>query len=64
MKDYSITLEDKTGRTVTLYINGDTIAEFVAQGDTLETAKEAVENNAAQNAIARGEISYPCYLVG
>jgi hypothetical protein len=63
MKDYSITLEDTTGRTVTLSISADCIAEQMAQGDTLEQATEAVETNAAENAIARGEISYPCYTV-
>jgi hypothetical protein len=58
-KDYALTLEDSTGRKVTLYINGDNIDQM---GGT-RWAIEEVESNALQNAIAAGEIGADAYLV-
>jgi hypothetical protein len=58
-KDYPVTLEDSTGRRVTLHINGACIDEM--GGD--RWAIEAVEGNAFQNAIADGEIGADAWQV-
>jgi hypothetical protein len=58
-KDYEVTLEDSTGRRVTLYINGDNIDQM---GGT-RWAIEEVERNAFENAIAAGDIGPDAYLV-
>ena len=57
--DYEITLQDSTGRKVTLLIGGATVD---CMGGN-EYAKELVEDNAFANAIARGEIGEDAYLV-
>lgn len=62
-KDYSITLEDSTGRTVVLYINGDCIDEAIERGYSLEIACEQNETNKAENAIAEGLIGADCHLI-
>lgn len=62
-KDYKITLEDDTGKTCSLSINGDCIDEAIAAGDSLDIAMENIETNAVENAIARGDIGATCYLV-
>jgi len=62
-KDYSITLEDSTGRTIELFINGDCIDEAIEQGCSMDIACEQNENNKVENAIAEGLIGPDCYLV-
>ena len=62
-KDYSITLQDNTGRSVTLYINGDSIDEQVASGASLAAATEGAEGNAFGNAIDRNEIGADAWIV-
>ena len=62
-KDYSITLEDVTGRTCELSIHGDCIDEAMERGYSLSEARESIENNKAQNAIAEGLIDYECFLI-
>jgi hypothetical protein len=62
-KDYSITLEDSTGRTVELFINGDCIDEAIEQGCSMDIACEQNETNKVENAIAEGLIGPDCYLV-
>ncbi len=62
-KDYRITLEDDAGRTCSLSINGDSIDEAIKAGCPLDIAMEQAENNAAENAIARGDIGATCFLV-
>ncbi len=57
--DYSLTLEDSTGRQFVLHINGACVDEM--GGD--DRAKENVEDNAFQNAIAEGLIGEDAYLV-
>jgi hypothetical protein len=57
--DYEITLQDSTGRKVTLLVDGATVD---CMGGN-EYAKELVEDNAFANAIARGEIGEDAYLV-
>ena len=63
IKDYSITLEDESGRTVELSIHADCIYEAMERGYTLEEARESIEENKAQNAIAEGLIGYECFLI-
>lgn len=58
-RDYSATLEDSTGRRVTLYITGASVDEM--GGD--DRAREAVEGNEFQNAIAEGLIGDDAYLI-
>ena len=60
--DYAVTLEDRTGRRVPVYINADSITELMATGLSEDRAAEEVEQNAFQNAIARGEISEDCWI--
>jgi len=62
-KDYSITLEDSTGRTVELFINGDCIDEALERGYSLDIACEQNETNKVENAIAEGLIGADCHLV-
>jgi hypothetical protein len=62
-KDYSITLEDSTGRTIELFINGDCIDEAIEQGCSMDIACEQNETNKVENAIAEGLIGPDCYLV-
>ena len=61
-KDYSITLQDSTGRIAVVGINGATIDELVATGLPFDHAVEAVENNSAEVAIRDGEIGSDCHL--
>lgn len=58
-KDYSLTLEDSTGRRFTLHINGASIDEL--GGD--DRARESVESNTFQNAIAEGHIGADAYTI-
>jgi hypothetical protein len=54
MKDYSITMQDNSGRTCVVFINS---------GETESNARMSVEDNAVANAIHRGEISSGAWLV-
>lgn len=63
VKDYSITLRDVNGKTCELFINADSINDLMRYGDvTLDQAIEAVEQNAGDNAIARGDIDANCWI--
>jgi hypothetical protein len=62
-KDYSITVQDPTGRVAVISINGTSIDEMVATGETLDYAKECVEGNAYEVAIRWGEIGADAFLV-
>lgn len=55
-RDYSIKMQDSTGRTLELPICGASIDDAVAAGVEWDDAVEQVESNAFANAIARGEI--------
>jgi hypothetical protein len=57
--DYSLTLEDSTGRRVTLFINGACVDEM--GGD--DRARENVQDNAFANAIYEGLIGADAYLI-
>jgi hypothetical protein len=61
-KDYAVQMIDSTGRKVTLCINGDSVNEMVRDGYSVEDAKQSQEDNAFQNAIARGEIGKDAYI--
>ena len=61
--DYSLTMQDSTGKRVTLNINADSIRELVATGLPLWQATEEVESNAFANAIARNEINDDAWLL-
>jgi hypothetical protein len=61
--DYSLTMQDSTGKRVTLNINADSIRELVATGLPLWQATEEVEGNAFGNAIARNEINDDAWLL-
>ena len=61
--DYTVTLEDTTGRTCILYITGADIDEAVARGDSLMIARENAESNQGENAIYRGEIARDCWVI-
>jgi predicted ABC-type ATPase len=63
MKDYSITMQDNSGRTCVVFINSDCIAEQINSGETESNARMSVEDNAVANAIHRGEISSGAWLV-
>jgi hypothetical protein len=56
--DYEITLQDSTGRKVTLFIDGATV-DCVGGN----YAKELVEDNAFANAIDKGLIGADAYLI-
>lgn len=58
-KDYTITLQDITGRIVVLHICGASVDEI--GGDS--SAKEIVEANAFQNAIEANQIGEDAWLV-
>lgn len=62
-KDFAITMQDGTGRFVTLYITGASIDEMIATGMPEWLAVEENQNNAFGNAIARGEIGEDAWLV-
>ena len=61
--DYSITMQDRQGRTTQLFICGASIDEAVATGAPEWEAREDVESNAFANAIARNEIGEDAWMV-
>jgi hypothetical protein len=63
LKDYGITMRDAAGRSCRLSINADSIMEHMQRGASLENATAEVQDNAFQNAIARGEIGADAWLV-
>lgn len=63
IKDYTITLEDESGRTCVLSIHKDCIDEAMERGYSLSEARERIEDNKVENAIAEGLIDYECFLI-
>jgi hypothetical protein len=61
--DYSVKMQDSAGRTCELYVNGASIDELTATGVPEYEAREGVESNAFENAIARGEIGEDAWAV-
>jgi len=62
IEDYSLIMEDSTGKRCTLYISGDCIREHIATGLPLMQAIEEVESNAFANAIWRKEIGADAWI--
>lgn len=62
--DYSLKMQDGTGRTTELFINGACIDEVIATGVPEYEAIEGVQNNAFWNAVDRGEIGEDAWIVG
>jgi rRNA processing protein Krr1/Pno1 len=62
-KDYSITMQDSTGRTAVIGINGASIDEMVATGLSFSEAVECIEDNSFLVAIRMGEIGANAFLV-
>lgn len=63
IKDYSVTMQDSSGRVVTLYINGDSINELVADGMPASQAREGVESDAFERAIYNKEIGADAWVI-
>ena len=61
-KDYSIKMQDSTGRIATIGINGASIDEIVATGLSLSEAVQAIEDNSFEVAIRMGEIGADAFL--
>lgn len=62
--DYSLKLQDGTGRTFELSINGACIDEVIATGVPEYEAIEGVQNNAFWNAVAEGLIGEDAWITG
>lgn len=72
-KDYSIRMQDSTGRVVTLYINGDSLNEMIAsvkkdvaagwRVDPVSVAREMVESDAFERAIYNKEIGADAWII-
>ena len=72
-KDYSIQMQDSTGRVVTLYINGDSLNEMIAsvkkdvaagwRVDPVSVAREMVESDAFERAIYNNEIGADAWII-
>jgi len=56
-RDYGVTMRERSGRVVTLCINGASVYELIRAGYTSSAARQAVEDDAFARAIADGEIS-------
>ncbi len=63
ISDYSITLQDSTGKTAVLPINGDSVNELIAAGYGHTLAVESVEGNKFAKAIASGLIGDDAVLI-
>jgi hypothetical protein len=61
-KDYTITMQDSTGRIAVVAINGASIDELTATGLTFSHATECVEDNSFEVAVRDGEIGADAFL--
>lgn len=62
-KDYTLKMQDSTGRICEVFINGSCIDEQLATGATITEATEGVESNAIEVAIRQGLIGSDAQLV-
>lgn len=62
-RDYSITLQDSTGKTLTVGVDGASIDAEIRHGASESAAVECVEQNAFAIAIERGNIAADCWIV-
>jgi hypothetical protein len=60
--DYSITMQDSQGRTVKLFINGDSINEAISSGASEGQAREENETNAFWHAVEAGLIGNDAWI--
>ena len=60
--DYSLKLQDGTGRVFDLSINGACIDEAIKAGATKNEAREGVESNAFWNAVYEGLIGEDAWI--
>ena len=61
--DYSIKIQDSTGRVAELFITGASIDEVIATGVPEYEAIEAAQSDAFWKAIARGEIGEDAWMI-
>ena len=61
--DYSIKIQDSTGRTTELFINGACIDELLATGMAECEAREGVESNAFWKAVEHDEIGEDAWII-
>jgi len=62
-KDYTIKMQDSTGRVCEVFVSGTCIDEQLAAGATVTEATEGVENNAVEVAIRQGLLGADAWLV-
>jgi|APGre2960657404_1045060.scaffolds.fasta_scaffold38193_8 hypothetical protein len=62
-KDYTIKMQDSTGRIAVIGVNGASIDEMIATGLPLSEAKQAIEDNSFEVAIRLGEIGADAFLI-
>jgi hypothetical protein len=62
-KDYTITMQDSTGRIHEVCVNGASIDEQLANGASLTEATEGVENNSVEVAMRQGLIGTDAWLI-
>jgi hypothetical protein len=62
MKSTSLNLRDSQGRTLELFINGDSIQELINEGYPEFEAEELVTSNAFEVAIRMGEIGSDAWI--
>ena len=62
-RDYSITLQDSTGKTLEVAIDGASIDNEISSGATEAEAVEGVEQNAFANAIYNDNIGADCWVI-
>lgn len=63
IRDYSITVQDASGRTLTLGIDGVSINAEIRRGASESAAVEEAEQNAVGAAIHNGAIGADCWIV-
>lgn len=62
MKSYSLSLKDSQGRTLDLFINGDSIQELIDDGYPESEAVEMVQNNSFEVAVRDGDIGADVHI--
>lgn len=62
-RDYLLTLQDASGRTVTVGIDGASIDAEIRRGASESSAVEDAEQNAVGAAIHNGAIGADCWIV-
>ena len=64
IKDYAVILKDSTGKTCSVSVHADCIAEQIRAGASEGEAIGNVEDNNIANAIWNGEIGADCWVDG